>query len=40
MVFGNNVFNPIFESGDKITPDINHKSGLMHWPFSDDSKNN
>ena len=27
MVFRNNIFNPIYESGDKITPDIN-LSGL------------
>ena len=23
----NNIFNPIYESGDKITPDINPKCG-------------
>ena len=25
--FRNNIFNPIYESGDKITPDINPKCG-------------
>ena len=25
MVFRNDIFNPIYESGDKITPDINPK---------------
>ena len=34
---GNNIFNPIYESWDKITPDINPKSGQMHWPCPDDS---
>ena len=37
--FRNNIFNPIYESGDKITPDINPKCGQMHWPCSDNSKN-
>ena len=27
MEFRNNIFNPIYESWDKITPDINTKSG-------------
>ena len=35
---GNNIFNPIYESGDKMTQDINPKSGYMHWPCPDDSK--
>ena len=33
---GNNIFNPIFERGDKITPDINPKCGWMQWPCTDD----
>ena len=28
---GNNIFNPIYESEDKITPDTNPKFGQMHW---------
>ena len=35
---GNNIFNPIYESGDKITLDINPKYGQMHWPSPDNSK--
>ena len=35
---GNNIFNPIYGSGDKITPDINHKCGKKHWPCPDNSK--
>ena len=35
---GNNVSNPIYESGGKITPDINPKCGQMHWPCPEDSK--
>ena len=36
---GNNIFNPIYEDGDKITPDIKSKCSLMHWPCPDFSKN-
>ena len=35
---GNNIFNPIYEGGDKITPDTNPKYGQMHWPCPDNSK--
>ena len=38
MVFRNDIFNPIYGSGDKITPDINHKCGKKHWPCPDNSK--
>ena len=27
---GNDIFNPIYESGDKVTPDIKPKCGQMH----------
>ena len=40
MVFRNNKFNPIFESGEKINPDINPKCGQMHWSFPDNSIKN
>ena len=26
----NNIFNPVYESGDKITPNIKPKCGYMH----------
>ena len=35
MVFRNNIFNPIYDSGDKISQDINHKCGKKHWPCPD-----
>ena len=35
---GNNIFNPIYEGGDKITPDINPKCGQMNCPYPDNSK--
>ena len=38
MEFRNNIFNPIYESVDKIIPDINPKCGQMHWPCPDNSK--
>ena len=28
----NYIINPIYESWDKITPDINPKYEQMHWP--------
>ena len=38
MEFRNNIFNPIYESWDKINPDIDPKCGQMHWPCPDNSK--
>ena len=35
MEFRNNIFNPIYQSGDKTAPDINPKYGQMHWPCPD-----
>ena len=33
MEFKNSIFNHIYEGGDKITPDINPKCGLLHWSW-------
>ena len=38
MAFEIMYFNPIYESGDKITPDNNPKCGQMHWLCPDNSK--
>ena len=35
---GNSIFNPIYESEDKVIPDINPKCGQMHSPCPDNSK--
>ena len=35
MAFEIMYFNPIYESGDKITPDIIPKCGLMHCSCPD-----
>ena len=32
MVLKTIYINPIYEGGDKITPDINPKCSEMHWP--------
>ena len=37
MEFRNNIFNPIHESGDKITSDINPQCSWMHWPCPDNA---
>ena len=34
---GNNIFNPNYESGDKITSDINPQCSGMHWPCPDNA---
>ena len=38
MVFRNNIFNPIYESGDKVTQDINPKCGQVNYPCPENSK--
>ena len=35
---GNNIFDPIYDSGDKIALDMNPKCSQMHWPCPDNSK--
>ena len=37
-VYCNNIFNPIYQSWDKITQGINPKWGQMYWPCPDYSK--
>ena len=32
------IFNPVYESGDKMNPYINPKWDQMHKPFPDNSK--
>ena len=36
--YGNNIFNPIYESGGEIILDFNPKCGQMHWSCPEDLK--